>query len=298
MYHMPVMLEESIGLLDVRPDGIYIDATFGGGGHSRLILEKLGSGGSLYGFDQDQEAAANVPQGDARFYFVQGNFRHLKRLLKWHGVAAADGILADLGVSSRQLDEAQRGFSYRFDSALDMRMNQESELTAAAILQDYDAEQLQRVFSEHGEVRNSKTLARAIVDERRHRHIKSVADLLKVLEPCIVGQRFKYLSQVFQALRMEVNDEVGALRAFLGEALEVLKPGGTLVIIAYHSREDRMVKNFLKTGDPDGKMQQDFYGNIFKPFEILTKKAIEPSEAEIKINPRARSAMLRAGRKN
>ncbi len=295
-YHLPVLAAESMEALAIQSTGNYVDATFGGGGHAKLILQKLGDKGRLLGFDQDEDAAQNV-LNDNRFTFVQSNFRYLKRFLKLHGVKTVDGILADLGVSSHQFDEATRGFSYRFDAALDMRMNQEDERTAAHIVNDYSAEDLQRIFSEFGEVRNSRTLAQRIVEERRARPIQTVNDLLNIMEPLIRGQRLRYLSQVFQALRIEVNDEMGALREFLEQSLEVLQPGSRLVILTYHSLEDRMVKNFLKTGNANGEVNSDFYGNISRPFKVITKNPIEPSETEIAENPRARSARLRVAEK-
>lgn len=297
MYHLPVLAKESIEMLAVKPAGAYIDATFGGGGHSRLILNELGDKGRLFGFDQDEDALPNAPD-DVRFEFIQSNFRYLKRFLKLHGVKAVDGILADLGVSSHQLDEASRGFSYRFDAELDMRMNQQEERSAADVVNSYPPEDLQRVFSEYGEVRNARTLAQRIADERQVREIRTIADFLAIVEPVIRGQRLRYLSQVFQALRIEVNDEMGALREFLEQSMEVLKPGGRMVVITYHSIEDRLVKNFLKTGNTEGEVKKDFFGNIERPFKVITKNAIEPSEEEIRENPRARSARLRVGEKN
>jgi 16S rRNA (cytosine1402-N4)-methyltransferase len=293
-YHLPVLAKETIEALAIQPDGVYVDATFGGGGHAKLMLQQLGDKGRLFGFDQDEDAAQNA-LADERFTFVPSNFRHLKRFLKLHGVKTVNGILADLGVSSHQLDEATRGFSYRFDSQLDMRMNREEERTAATIVNDYSAEALQRILSAYGEVRNAKTVAERIVNERKNRPIQTVNDLLNILEPLIRGQRLRYLSQVFQALRIEVNDEMSALQEFLAQALEVLEPGGRLAIITYHSLEDRPVKNFLKTGNVEGTVKSDFYGNITRPFKVITKNAIEPSEAEIRENPRARSAKLRVG---
>ncbi len=294
VYHLPVLAKESVEMLAIQKDGMYVDATFGGGGHSRLILKELGDKGRLYGFDQDEDALRNVPD-DKRFVFIHNNFRYLKRFLKLHGVMSVDGILADLGVSSHQLDEASRGFSYRFDAELDMRMNREAALTAATVVNTYAAEELQRVFSDYGEVRNARTLAQQIVAQRHVREIRTIADLLAIIEPLVRGQRLRYLSQVFQALRIEVNDEMGALREFMGQVLEVLKPGGRLVVITYHSIEDRIVKNFLKTGNAEGEVKKDFYGNIERPFKIITKNAIEPSEEEIRENPRSRSAKLRVG---
>jgi len=293
-YHDPVLLKESIELLAVQRDGIYVDATFGGGGHSRAILEKLGPKGRLLGFDQDADARANSPQDD-RFTFVEANFRHLKRFLRLHGVDKIDGLLADLGVSSHQFDTADRGFSYRFEAGLDMRMDRDGGKTAADILNTYDAASLQRVFSEYGEVRNARTLALRIAEVRTKKPFRNVGDLVSLAEALAKGQKMRYLSQVFQALRMEVNEEVQVLDELLQGAMETLKPGGRLVVIAYHSIEDRAVKNFLKTGNIQGEVQSDFYGNIFRPFEILTKKAETPSQEEASRNPRARSAKMRAG---
>lgn len=291
-YHVPVLAGESIDALAIKPDGIYIDATFGGGGHSALILNALGDNGRLLGFDQDGDAAQNVPEDD-RFTFVQHNFRFMKRFLRLHKVEKVDGILADLGVSSFQLDEGSRGFSYRFDTALDMRMNQGTGTTAATILQDYGERELVRVFSELGEVRNSKTLAARLVEARREHPLQTIGDFLAVLEPLIKGQRLRYLSQVFQALRIEVNDEMGALEDFLMQSMEVLRPGGRLAVITYHSIEDRMVKRFMKAGNMSGEPEKDFYGNIHRPFELISRKAILPQKEELHRNPRSRSAKLR-----
>ena len=295
-YHEPALARESIDALAIRTGGIYVDATFGGGGHSRLILNELGAEGRLLGFDQDEDALANILE-DGRFTFVHHNFRFLKRFLRLHRIQEVDGILADLGVSSHQLDVAERGFSYRFDAALDMRMNQQQEKTAASLANTYDADALQDVFSRYGEVRNARTLAQRIVEERRHRPIETIGAFLAVVEPVIRGHRARYLSQAFQALRIEVNDEMGALQEFLEQSLEVLKPGGRLAVITYHSIEDRMVKNFLKAGNFEGRQEKDFYGNIQRPFKVISRKAIVPSEEEVQQNPRARSAKLRIGEK-
>jgi len=293
-YHLPVMAQECIQALSIRPSGVYVDATFGGGGHSKLLLEALGPDGRLFGFDQDPAAAQNAPQ-DPRFVFVPQNFRFLRRFLKLHGATQVDGILADLGVSSHQLDEAERGFSYRFDSLLDMRMNPADKRSAADILNKEPAESLQRIFSAYGEVRNARSLSEQIVQARQGRPIQSIGDFLAAIEPLIRGNRLRYLSQVFQALRMEVNDEMGALAELLAQAAEVLAPGGRLVVLSYHSIEDRMVKNFLKTGNVAGEVQQDFYGNIFRPFSFPEKKMVQPSKEELHRNPRARSAKMRVG---
>lgn len=294
MYHQPVLAKESIKALNIQSNSTIVDATFGGGGHSKLILEELGAEGRLFGFDQDADALQNALD-DSRFTFVQANFEHLSRFLKLHTVRSVDGILADLGVSSHQLDEGERGFSYRYEAALDMRMNQQSERTAATILNTYTQKDLQDIFSRYGEVRNAKTLAQAIVAAKSQQPFRTINDLMTTIEPLIKGQRLRYLSQVFQALRIEVNDEMGVLERFLKEAMKVLKPGGKLVIIAYHSLEDRMVKQFLKTGNINGDVQRDFYGEIFRPFKIITKKAVLPSDEEIRVNSRARSAKMRIG---
>lgn len=291
-YHLPVLATESITALNLQNDSVVVDATFGGGGHSRLILEALGESGKLFGFDQDADAAANVIT-DSRFQFVDSNFEYLERFLRLYSVKKVDAILADLGVSSHQLNEAERGFSYRFDADLDMRMNQSDSKTAATILNEYSVADLQSIFSQYGEVRNAKTLAEALVAARTQRSFQRISDLLQAVEPYIKGQRLRYLSQVFQALRMEVNDEMGVLERFLTSTLKVLKPGGRLVVIAYHSLEDRMVKQFLKTGNTDGKVQRNFYGDIYRPFKIITKKAVVPNDAEIESNNRARSAKMR-----
>ncbi len=288
------MAAECIEALAIQPGGVYVDATFGGGGHARMILDALGAQGRLFGFDQDPDATRNTLP-DPRFVLVQQNFRFLRRFLKLHGVVQVDGILADLGVSSHQLDEAGRGFSYRFDSALDMRMNPDDSRTAADVLNTASAESLQRIFSAYGEVRNARTLTESIVLARQGRPIHTAGDFLAVIEPLIRGNRLRYLSQVFQALRMEVNDEMGALAEMLSQAYEVLRPGGRLAVLSYHSIEDRLVKNFFRTGNADGALQQDFYGNIFRPFSFPDRKMAQPSEEELRRNPRARSAKLRVG---
>lgn len=295
-YHLPVLAKESIDALEIKEDGVYVDTTFGGGGHSRLILERLGDNGRLFGFDQDEDAHNNALE-DERFTLIPHNFRHLKRFLRVHGVKKVDGILGDLGVSSHQLDVPERGFSFRFQSDLDMRMNQLDELTASKVLNTYTAGDLQNLFSRFGEVRNAKTLAHKITTERNLQSIQTVNDFLQIIDPIIRGQRNKYLAQVFQALRMEVNDEVGALVDLLSQCIEMLKTGGLMVMISYHSIEDRLVKDFLRFGNAEGKAIKDFYGNIYRPFKILTKKAFLPSEEEIKVNPRARSAKMRVGRR-
>ena len=295
-YHEPVLAEECIEALAIQPAGIYVDATFGGGGHSTLILNELSDNGRLLGFDQDEDAMSNIPD-NASFTFVHHNFRYLKRFLKLHGIKGVDGILADLGVSSHQLDEKERGFSHRFDSQLDMRMNQQGDQTAADVLNSYDAASLQQVFSQYGEVRNARTLALKIVESRANQPLETIGQFLDLIDPLVRGQKHRYLSQVFQALRIEVNDEMGALKDFLSQTLEVLKPGGRLVVISYHSIEDRIVKNFLRAGNVEGTINKDFYGNIEKPFKLISRKALLPSPEEIKRNPRSRSAKLRIGEK-
>jgi 16S rRNA (cytosine1402-N4)-methyltransferase len=295
-YHIPVLLKSSIDLMDIKSDGVYVDVTFGGGGHSREILTRMGKNakGKLYGFDQDEDAVKNALP-DEQFVFVQANFRDTKRMLRFNGVKEVDAILADLGVSSHQFDAGERGFSYRFDAALDMRMNQKEGKTAADILNKYDAVELQRIFSEYGELRNSKTLAQEIVKSRHNKPYRNISDLLRICEEWSIGDKMRYLSQVFQALRIEVNEEMSVLKEFLEQSLEVLKPGGRLVVISYHSLEDRMVKNFLKSGNIEGNQVKDFYGNIERPFELITKKALEADAVELKRNPRSRSAKMRAG---
>lgn len=286
------MAREALEGLAIRSEGIYVDATFGGGGHARMLLEQLGDKGRLIAFDQDEDARRNLP-ADRRLEFVPNNFRFLKKYLRVLGIASVDGILADLGVSSHQLDEASRGFSFRFEHLLDMRMNSQADLTAAQVLNTYTQEDLQALFSAYGELRNSRTLAEAIVAERRHRELRTISDLVGIADPLVRGNRHRYLAQLFQALRIEVNDEMGALKDFLDQCIEVLRPGGRLVVIAYHSIEDRMVKHSMKCGNIDGVPESDFYGRIFRPYHLITKKALPPSAQEIRSNPRARSARLR-----
>ena len=256
-YHDPVLLRESIEGLTIKDDGTYVDATYGGGGHSRMILKQLGAKGHLYGLDQDEDVLPNLTENE-RFTFLNYNFRYLRRVLRLHSVDQVDGILADLGVSSHQINNADRGFSFRYDAMLDMRMNQDTEPTAADLLNRYSAEQLQLLLSKYGEVRNAKTLAQTIVAERVKKPIQTTADFLLIMNPLVRGNRNRYLAQVFQALRIEVNDEMGALDDFLKDSLEVLKPGGRLVVISYHSLEDRMIKNFFRSGNTDGQIEKDF----------------------------------------
>lgn len=303
-YHESVLLRESIDLLGVRPGGTYVDVTFGGGGHSKLILEKIGEKGRLIAFDQDEDAKRNTEQQEFSvhpgFTFVPSNFRHLKRQLRAEGIRAGtvDGILADLGVSSHQLDTAERGFSYRFEATLDMRMNRMDGETAADLLNTRSAEELQRIFSAYGELRNARTLAQAVVREREKKPFRSTGDLVELCDKNQMGERMRYLSQVFQALRMEVNDELGALEEFMRDALEMLAVGGRLAVITFHSLEDRVVKNFMKAGNVTGEPEKDFYGNITRPWKAVTKKPLEATAAETKQNARSRSAKLRVAEKN
>ncbi len=296
MYHVPVLLEESVSGLNIDPDGVYLELTFGGGGHSREILKRL-KDGCLIGFDQDSDALANVPD-DSRFIFVNHNFRYLRNFLRYCGYDEADGILADLGVSSHEFDEAGRGFSFRFDAELDMRMNQRSRLKATDILNTYSEENLIRIFRNYGEVDNVRRLVDLIVNARTGKMITRSEEFLQVIAPCVPKQKEKkYLAQVYQALRIEVNGELEALEDMLKEAERALRPGGRLVVITYHSLEDRIVKNFLKSGNFEGKVEKDFYGHVKRNFELVNRKVIVPSEEEIERNPRARSAKLRIAEK-
>lgn len=294
-YHVPVMLQEAVDALAINPDGVYVDCTFGGGGHARAILSRLGPEGRLIAFDQDEDAKANLPQ-DNRLTFVPHNFRHLSRFLRLHQIAKVDGVLADLGVSSHQFDEPERGFSIRFDAPLDMRMDRSAELTAAAFLQQSTPESLQLVFQEYGEVTNSRTLAHLLCEQVRRAPIQTIAALKASIAPVVKGNPNKYFAQVFQALRMAVNDETGALKDLLEQAAAVIKPGGRLAIITFHSIEDRIVKQFLKSG-VEGSSEADPVFGIRKeaPFEPVTKKPIEPGAEEVRRNPRSRSARLRVG---
>ncbi len=296
MYHNPVMLTECLDGLNINPSGVYVDVTFGGGGHSRAILERLNENGRLFAFDQDEDAVKNALQ-DPRFMLIQHNFRNLKRCLRVEGVKQVDGILGDLGVSSHQIDAAERGFSFRFDALLDMRMNQNETTTAADFINTCTAEELQRILSEYGEVRNARTVAQKVVEIRNARPIRTIEDFVGILEPIIFGNRSKYLAQVFQALRIAVNDEMGALEDFLRDSLQVLKPEGRLVIMSYHSLEDRPVKNFMKHGTFGDEPDKDDFGNFTRPFKVLTKKPVEATAVEQRENPRSRSAKLRIAMK-
>lgn len=292
-YHTTVLLQEAVDGLNIKPDGVYADATFGGGGHSRLILERLGPEGRLLAFDQDADAWRNKPDDD-RLIPVTENFRHLKRFLRLHGYNQIDGILADLGVSSFQFDTAERGFSIRFDGPLDMRMDKRSELTAEKILMTYNEPQLHKLFEQYGEVRNSKQLAKHITEQRGRSRLHTIVGLRGMLAPVIRGNPNKYLAQVFQALRIEVNDEMGALKDLLQQSAACLKPGGRLSVISFHSLEDRLVKQYMKRGRWD---EGNEYDTIKPPLRPVTPKPVEPTEAEMKRNPRSRSARLRVAEK-
>ncbi len=296
VYHIPVMLAQCTEGLAIDPNGIYVDVTFGGGGHSREILKHLDKG-HLYGFDQDEDALANAPQ-DERFTFVQANFRDIKRYLRLYGVKQVDGILADLGISSHQIDEPSRGFSTRFSGSLDMRMNQSAPLSASDVLNTYEEGRLHKILGIYGEVKNAKTLAQSIVAERAQRPFETTegfTSFLKKFAPR--GKDFKYYAQVFQALRIEVNDEMGALEEMLLSAVDLLKPEGRLVVMSYHSLEDRLVKNLIAKGKFQGEVEKDFYGNLIRPLEPVTRGAVVADEAELAANPRARSAKLRVAKK-
>ena len=293
-YHVPVLLQESLEGMNITPEGTYVDVTFGGGGHSREILRRLGAEGHLYGFDQDADAEQNIP-ADSRFTFVRSNFRYLYNFMRYHQVAGeVDGLLADLGVSSHHFDDQERGFSFRFDGDLDMRMNMRAGKTAADIVNTYTEEALADVFYLYGELKISRKLAAVIAKSRAVKKITTIGELLEVVKPFIgKDKEKKFLAQVFQALRIEVNDEMRALKEMLQGTLKVLKPEGRLVVITYHSLEDRLVKNFLKTGNFEGKAEKDFFGNVNSPFCLVNTKVIVPTDAEIERNPRSRSAKLR-----
>ena len=297
-YHFPVMAPEAIELLDIKPDGVYADLTFGGGGHSRAILERLGPAGRLYGFDQDSDAKANIP-ADERFVFVEGNFRFMRGLLRMHGVGQLDGVLADLGVSSHHFDSRERGFSFRFDAPLDMRMHQKGRVTAADIVNGYDEAELTRVFGTWGEIDTPWKVASCVVRSRAQMPVATVGELIEAVEPCTPKKDpNKFLSKLFQSLRIEANREMEALKMMLEQSLKMLRPGGRLVVISYHSLEDRLVKNFMRSGTFGGNPEKDFYGRVVTPFRALTKKALVPTDEEINLNPRSRSAKLRAAEKS
>ena len=294
-YHIPVLLQESIDGLDIKPDGVYVDVTFGGGGHSREILRRLGKKGHLYSFDQDEDAEQNIVD-DKRFTFVRSNFRYLKNWMRYYDVDHIDGLLADLGVSSHHFDDETRGFSFRFDAPLDMRMNKRAGMTAAEILKTYDEEQLSDIFYLYGELKNARKIASAIVKVRNEQPIVTTGDLIKVTEKLFQREREKKeMAKMFQALRIEVNHEMTALKEMLNGAKDVLGEGGRLSVITYHSLEDRIVKNFMKAGNAEGKISQDFFGRIEAPFKAVNNKVTVPDEEEQAKNPRSRSAKLRIG---
>ncbi len=294
-YHKPVMLDECIEALHIKPSGVYADVTFGGGGHSRAILERLDGDGRLYVFDQDADAMDNVPD-DSRIHFFRGNFRYFAQFLRLAGCPKVDGVIADLGVSSHHFDDAQRGFSFRFDVPLDMRMNQSAAFSARELVNTYSAEHLSRVLKDYGEIKNAWKLAQNIVSYRTQKPIVTVSDLITAAGSCV--PKFndnKYLATVFQALRIEVNGEIEVLHDFLKATTGAIKSGGRLVIMTYHSLEDRPVKNFIKAGNFDGRERKDPYGNVIAPFIALNRKVITPSDEELEENPRSRSAKLRVG---
>ena len=292
-YHVPVLLNESIEALDINPDGIYVDVTFGGGGHSRAILEKLSTRGHLFSFDQDLDAMKNAFQDD-RFTFVRSNFMYLKNFLKYYGVEKIDGLLADLGVSSHHFDDEERGFSFRFNAPLDMRMNKSTSVSAADVLNTYPESKLTNIFSLYGELSNAKKIAHTIAQKRNDNPIIDTNQLLDIVKPYFMREREKKdLAKLFQALRIEVNNEMLVLRKMLNQTAEVMNSNGKLVVITYHSLEDRIVKNFIKSGNCEGDIQKDFYGNIISPFKALNNKVITPSEIEMNANPRSRSAKMR-----
>ena len=296
-YHVPVMLNEVIDALQIVPSGIYVDCTFGGGGHSKKILSKLNAHGQLIVFDQDEDARQNIPD-DSRIVFVPHNFRHLQRFLRFYKITAVNGILADLGTSSHQINIAERGFSTRFDASLDMRMSRNEIKTAGEVIRTYSEEKLHKIFEQFGEVTNAKTLARLIVDQRKTQQLTTINEFKNVIYPVVKGNPDKYLAQVFQALRIEVNDELNALKEMLEQSVAVLKNGGRIAVITFHSIEDRIVKNFFKYGNFEEEQQRDLFGNtITSPLKSITKKPIVPSSEELKSNPRARSSKLRVAEK-
>jgi 16S rRNA (cytosine1402-N4)-methyltransferase len=296
-YHVPVLLNESIDGLAIKPDGIYVDVTFGGGGHSKEILRRLGKKGHLYSFDQDPDAEKNIVNDD-RFTFVRSNFRYIKNWMRYYGVDHIDGLLADLGVSSHHFDDETRGFSFRFDAPLDMRMNKRAGTTAAEILNNYDEEQLADIFYIYGELKNARKIAAAITKARNEKRIETTDDFLHVTEKLFQREREKKeMAKMFQALRIEVNHEMDALKEMLNGAMETLCEGGRLSVITYHSLEDRIVKNMMKAGNVEGKVKQDFFGRIEAPFRLVNNKVIVPSDEEQQQNPRSRSAKLRVAEK-
>ena len=296
IYHKSVLLDESIEALAIKPGGIYVDATYGGGGHAQAILNRM-EGGRLVAFDQDEEALMNRID-DARLIMVNNNFRFLRNFLKLHHAAPVDGILADLGISSHQIDQAERGFSTRFDGVLDMRMDQKKKQTAKDIVNHYSEENLADLFFKFGEIRNARKLASRVVEARKIKFVETTGALKQIANTCAErGKEFKYQAQIFQALRIEVNQEMESLRELLKQATQALKPGGRLVVIAYHSLEDKLVKNYFRSGNFEGTVEKDFYGNVIAPLKVITRKAIVPADKEIEENNRSRSAKLRVAEK-
>lgn len=297
-YHVPVLLKESVDGLQINPEGIYVDVTFGGGGHSQEILSRLGSKGHLYSFDQDADAEQNIPADEQKFTFVRSNFRYLRNWMRYYGVEGIDGLLADLGVSSHHFDDESRGFSFRFDAPLDMRMNERDGLTAADVCNRYSEEELARLFWLYGELKNGRRLANTIVRGRADHPIATVNDLITLVRPLIGANREKKdMAKVFQALRIEVNHEMEALHDMLDAAISCLKPSGRLVVLTYHSLEDRMVKNYMRSGNAEGKVEEDFFGNRLSPLRPVNNKVIIPDADEQERNPRSRSAKLRIAEK-
>lgn len=297
IYHIPALLQESIEGLNIKPNGIYVDVTFGGGGHSKEILTHLDENGRLFGFDQDINAKQNI-LNDERFTFVHGNFRYLSNFMRYYKIGGVDGILADLGVSFHHFDTAERGFSFRFESEMDMRMNPFGKTDAKYIINTYTKENLAAILYQYGELRNSRRIAEAIVQKRSENEIKNTHEFIEIVTPFLSKkQEKKELTLIFQALRMEVNQEIEALKEMLTQTLPLLKTKGRLVVISYHSLEDRLVKNFMKTGNFDGKQEKDFFGNVHSPFSLISRKQIVPNEEEISVNPRSRSAKLRIAEK-
>lgn len=297
VYHIPVLLKETVDGLNINPDGVYVDVTFGGGGHSREILSRLSLKGHLYSFDQDEDAEQNIIQ-DKRFTFVRSNFRYIKNWMRYYGIEQVDGILADLGVSSHHFDAQERGFSFRFDAPLDMRMNQKAQRTAADILNEYSESQLADIFYLYGELRNARKIAATVVKNRANSPIKTTGDFMEIIKTFFEKDREKKeLAKVFQALRIEVNQEMQALKEMLTASSTILKPGGRLSVLTYHSLEDRMVKNLIKTGNVEGRVEKDFFGNTNAPLKMINNKVIMASEEEQVSNPRSRSAKLRIAEK-
>lgn len=297
-YHVSVLLKESVDGLDIQPDGIYVDVTFGGGGHSREILSRLGTNGRLFGFDQDADAESNI-MNDDRFTFVRSNFRYLKNWMRFYEVEKIDGLLADLGVSSHHFDDESRGFSFRFDAPLDMRMNKRAGMTAADVLNNYTEEQLADIFYLYGELKNARRLASVVVKARQDSPIETTGQLLQLTEKIFAREREKKeVTKLFQALRIEVNHEMDALREMLNSACQLLRPGGRMSVITYHSLEDRIVKNMMRAGNAEGKVEQDFFGRAKSPLHLINNRVIVPTDDELQRNPRSRSAKLRIAEKN